>query len=159
MRERFRDILQRFETSANCGFLPEKRPLSRLSDDYFEPWESVADNLAEWISSNQIQARIDALPVLGVERLEREAEWRRAYVVLGFLAHAYMWGGLVPCEVSARSSMSCLTLMRVAASTSDHLPIIVNRRTPRPDSDPDFCGNQSMEFQNGFASVRLDRAR
>jgi indoleamine 2,3-dioxygenase len=146
MKEQHKDILRKFQASVDCGFLPEDRPLTRLPDDYFEPWESAANNLAELISSNQIQARIDTLPVLGVDRLETEADWRRAYSVLGFLAHAYIWGGSAPSEVSARSFVPCLTLTRVATPSPDHLPAVIDRGTFGPDSDLDFCRNQSLEF-------------
>ena len=43
---------------------------------------------------------VDELPILSTSKLNGEPEWRRAYVVLAYLTHAYVWGGEKPKEVS-----------------------------------------------------------
>lgn len=43
---------------------------------------------------------VDALPILSTDLLLTEPEWRRAYSILGFIAHAYVWGGDTPSDVS-----------------------------------------------------------
>ncbi|KZL79265.1 indoleamine -dioxygenase, partial [Colletotrichum incanum] len=49
--------------------------------------------------SLEIQTRINKLPTLGTKGLHGKAEWRRAYVILCFLAHGYIWASNPPAEV------------------------------------------------------------
>ncbi|KAM3530511.1 hypothetical protein NHJ13051_001344 [Beauveria bassiana] len=81
------------------AFLPEQNPAHVLSDPYYEPWEAVARNLAELIDEGTIHDAIRQLPILSVDNLVSEAEWRRAYTMLAFLTHAYVWGGDTPEEI------------------------------------------------------------
>lgn len=86
--------------SETYGFLPTELPLQRLSNSYYEPWEVIAQNLQALILAKRIRQLVDALPILSVDRLGKdEAEWRRAYVVLGYLTHSYIWGGDKPSQV------------------------------------------------------------
>lgn len=90
--------LEEFEVGVN-GFLPSELPLARLSDAYYEPWESLIYQLPALLKTQTLRPAIQSLPVLGVNRLRTLPEWRRAYVILGFLAHGYIWGGDRPSEV------------------------------------------------------------
>ena len=98
-QDSIREELASFSVTKNA-FLPQERPSKHLKDPYYEPWELVAQHLPELIREDRIRPAIDALPVLSTERLRSEADWRRAYVILGFLTHAYVWGGDQPSEVS-----------------------------------------------------------
>lgn len=51
------------------------------------------DALPHLLSSRTFRKQADQLPVLSTTGLATDAEQRRAYVVLCFLAHAYIWGG------------------------------------------------------------------
>ncbi|KAH6887697.1 Indoleamine 2,3-dioxygenase [Thelonectria olida] len=90
--------LNKFAVSSNA-FLPEQNPLKQLPDAYYEPWELVASHLSSLIESSRIRRAVDDLPVLSTDRLRSEPEWRRAYVILAFLTHAYVWGGETPEEI------------------------------------------------------------
>ncbi|KAF4986957.1 hypothetical protein FDECE_15675, partial [Fusarium decemcellulare] len=89
--------LKEFAVSRNA-FLPEHSPLKQLPDAYYEPWELVVQHLPALVEKG-IRRAVDQLPVLSTDRLRTEAEWRRAYVVLAFLTHAYVWGGETPEEI------------------------------------------------------------
>ena len=41
---------------------------------------------------------IDRLPIIPTSHLDTEPEWRRAYSILSFMAHGYIWGGEKPSE-------------------------------------------------------------
>ena len=82
------------------GFLPPDLPLERLPGPYYAPWEKLAADLQALLLSRRLRDVVHTLPVLSTSRLQSEAEWRRAYVVLGFLTHSYIWGGNQPAEVS-----------------------------------------------------------
>ncbi|KAM0519509.1 hypothetical protein ACHAPE_003683 [Trichoderma viride] len=84
--------LSKFAVTKNA-FLPEESQPDRLSDPYYESWELVAHNLAELIEAGRVHDAIRKLPVLSTDLLKSEAEWRRAYVILAFFTHAYVWGG------------------------------------------------------------------
>lgn len=92
--------LDDYAVSPAHGFLPTGLPLQRLPNDYYAPWENIAVRLPDLIQTGQIRHLIDALPVLTTTWLVTESEWRRAYSILGFFSHAYIWGGEKPKDVS-----------------------------------------------------------
>ena len=95
----FANSLKSFGITRNA-FLPETAPVTSLSHSYYQPWESIVKRLPSLIDEYEIQAAVQSLSVLSCSFLSSEAEWRRAYVLLGFMAHAYIWGGEEPEEVS-----------------------------------------------------------
>lgn len=90
--------LEDYHVSAVNGFLPTESPLEILPDPYYRPWENVLRNLQPLILSKRLRGLIDDLPVLSTDFLKSSQEWRRAYMILAFLSHAYIWGGDIPCE-------------------------------------------------------------
>ncbi|KKK19215.1 hypothetical protein P175DRAFT_0497325 [Aspergillus ochraceoroseus IBT 24754] len=91
--------LDQYEVSRQNGFLPDAPPLQSLEDPYYSPWEDIIRNLPMRISTRTIRQAVDSLPLLSTSRLQREPEWRRAYVVLAYLTHAYVWGGDKPKDI------------------------------------------------------------
>ncbi|GAP85763.1 putative indoleamine -dioxygenase [Rosellinia necatrix] len=91
-------LLSDYGISPTHGFLPEILPLTRLPDPYYNKWESIASNLQSLILSKRLRGVIDRLPVLSSVGLEHDAEWRRAYMLLTFFSHGYIWGGDTPCD-------------------------------------------------------------
>ena len=87
-----------YDVSPVNGFLSADPPLQSLSDPYYEPWEHVVKNLQGLILSKRLHEVVDKLPILSTDKLTDLAEWRRAYSVLAFIAHAYIWGGERPME-------------------------------------------------------------
>ncbi|KAK4039478.1 Indoleamine 2,3-dioxygenase [Parachaetomium inaequale] len=81
------------------GFLPSDPPLKKLPSPYYAPWESLIESLSTSLAHKTLRHEVDQLPVLSTDHLATEQEWRRACVVLGFLAHAYIWGGDAAAEV------------------------------------------------------------
>lgn len=82
------------------GFLPAISPLTRLPNEYYQPWESVIEVLPTLIETRQIRQRVDELPVLDTKYLTTDAEWQRAYSMLAVIAQGYIWQGPEPSEVS-----------------------------------------------------------
>lgn len=99
--------LRDYDVSPQNGFLPDEIPLDVLPE-YYRPWEVVARNFQNLLLAKRLRRVIDALPVLGTEFLRDEAEWRRAYSVLGFMAHGYIWGGERPADVSCGVVCVCV---------------------------------------------------
>lgn len=91
--------LEDYSISATTGFLPDVPPLAALRDPYYTPWETAVSNLQSLLLSRKIRHVIDRLPVLSTARLETDSEWRRAYVILSFLSHSYVWGDRTPSEI------------------------------------------------------------
>jgi len=87
-----------YNVSTTNGFLPTDAPLQQLSDAYYEPWEYIVKNLQGLILSKRLRETVDKLHVLSTDRLVEEAQWQRAYSVLAFIAHAYIWGADRPSE-------------------------------------------------------------
>ncbi|KAF3907619.1 Myoglobin [Arthrobotrys entomopaga] len=84
--------LEDYSISPVTGFLPDLPPLTVLQNPYYAPWEATVSNLQALILSKKIRHVIDKLPILSPSHLETEGEWRRAYVILSFLSHSYIWG-------------------------------------------------------------------
>lgn len=82
------------------GFLPEQPPLEKLPNPYYAPWESLVASVPSALAEQTLRQQVDRLPILSTDHLATEPEWRRACVILGFLAHAYIWGGDTASEVS-----------------------------------------------------------
>lgn len=91
-------VLADYGISPTHGFLPDVLPLTRLPDPYYNKWEAVIANLQGLILSKRLRGVVDRLPVLSTIGLEHDAEWRRAYVLLCFMAHGYIWSGDSPSE-------------------------------------------------------------
>lgn len=87
-----------FDVSVENGFLPTQPPLEILSDEYYKPWEDIVKNLQGLILSKRLRGVVNKLPVLSTDYLQDAQEWRRAYSILGFITHAYIWGGNKPAE-------------------------------------------------------------
>ncbi|KAI9734621.1 MAG: hypothetical protein M1834_002222 [Cirrosporium novae-zelandiae] len=81
------------------GFLPAHQPLKCLPDRYYQPWEAIVGRLpALLLVDDRLRGEVDDLEILITSRLHREEEWQRAYLLLGLLTHAYIWGGEKPAE-------------------------------------------------------------
>lgn len=89
-----------FGITPDYGFLSPELPLEVLPDPYYAKWENIIGNLHPLILSKRLQSAVDHLPLLSVTHLQTDAEWRRAYVILVFILHGYVWGGNSPTEVS-----------------------------------------------------------
>ena len=86
--------------SVKYGFLPDCPPLEVLPNPYYAKWEHVVCMMQPLLLSRRLHSVVDDLPVLSTRHLHTEREWRRAYVVLSFMLHGYVWGGSQPQEVS-----------------------------------------------------------
>ncbi|SCV01621.1 LANO_0F12684g1_1 [Lachancea nothofagi CBS 11611] len=93
--------LQDYGLNGATGFLPVELPVTKLSDPYYEKWESVVSKLPSLLLSRRIRDIVDKLPILEVKKslLADNAELRRAYSVLCFITNAYVWGYDEPSEI------------------------------------------------------------
>lgn len=91
-------VLEDYGLSPEAGFLPQTPPLTHLPDPYYSKWEAIAANLQAQVLSRRLRGIVDRLPVLSTAGLEHDAEWRRAYSLLCFIAHAYIWGADSPVD-------------------------------------------------------------
>lgn len=92
-------LLADYGMSPEYGFLPIELPLEVLPDPYYRRWEAVVGNLQALILSKRLRGVVEGMPVLSTWRLQRRAELRRAYLLLAFMTHGYIWGGQKPAEV------------------------------------------------------------
>jgi indoleamine 2,3-dioxygenase len=98
--------LSDYDVSPQNGFLPDEIPLDILPDAYYQPWETIVRNFQSLILAKRLRRIVDALPILNTDLLLTEAEWRRAYSILGFISHAYIWGGERPVDVSSKYKLN-----------------------------------------------------
>jgi indoleamine 2,3-dioxygenase len=92
--------LEDYGVSPTTGFLPIELPLQCLPHPVYERWERIVKNFQSLLLSKRLRVIIDQLPVIPTSHLDTEAEWRRAYSILSFMAHGYIWGGEKASEVS-----------------------------------------------------------
>ncbi|KAF5543114.1 nonribosomal peptide synthase [Fusarium mexicanum] len=90
--------LEHYHVSLSTGFLPSSAPLSRLPQKYYEQWETLASSLPLRIRDGSLRHQVSLLPLLETNFLITDAEWQRAYVVLGFLANAFIFCQYPPSE-------------------------------------------------------------
>ncbi|CAG8952969.1 hypothetical protein HYFRA_00007685 [Hymenoscyphus fraxineus] len=107
-----------FQVSTKNGFLPEEPPLERLSSPYYEPWEAVIKDLSTLLSTSSLREIVDTLPILTTAHLISEPEWQRAYLILAFLTHGYIWENGGPSE----RLPACLSIPLLRISTHLSLP-------------------------------------
>ncbi|KAG5292378.1 indoleamine 2,3-dioxygenase subfamily [Histoplasma ohiense] len=132
------------------GFLPQEPPLQSLPDPYYAKWESIAANLQALLLSHRLRPTIDAMPILSTAKLKTEPEWRRAYVLLVFMLHAYIWGGDSPAEIIPQS----ISIPLLKISAHHELPPIAtysgvclwNYRPIFPDEPADNIENITSLF-------------
>ncbi|KAL1957278.1 hypothetical protein VTO42DRAFT_6184 [Malbranchea cinnamomea] len=126
------------------GFLPADPPLRCLPPAYAS-WEAIISNLHPLLLSRRLREAVQAMPLLSTDHLQSEPEWRRAYVVLAFMLHAYVWGGDRPADrIPANLS---IPLLKVC----DHLElppvatyagvVLWNYRPVFPDEPADSLSN------------------
>ncbi|KAJ2345132.1 tryptophan 2,3- dioxygenase, partial [Coemansia sp. RSA 2618] len=84
--------LEDYDISATHGFLPSEPPLRRLPDPYYAPWEDVMDRFNQYLLTHHIRRLVRKMPVLSTDKLSTQAEYRRAFSILAFMGHAYVWG-------------------------------------------------------------------
>ena len=84
--------LDTFGLSRTKGFLSNDPPLLQFSDSYYSRWDELIERLPDLISSRKLSDEIKNLPVLSICKLSTELDFQRAYVVLAFLVHGYVWG-------------------------------------------------------------------
>ena len=92
--------LEDYEVSSTHGFLPSEPPSTELPS-YYAPWETISSNLYTLRVEKKLASTIAQLPMLTTHHLTNKPEWRRAFVLLGFIANAYIWGLGKPKEVRA----------------------------------------------------------
>lgn len=90
--------LEAYGISPRYGFLPTEIPIDKLPDPYYSKWEIIAGNLQDFIHNKRLRDVIEQLPVLSTAGLKHDSEWRRAYSILCFMAHSYIWGDDIPSE-------------------------------------------------------------
>lgn len=91
--------LEDYGVSPDHGFLPSELPLTELPDPYYARWEAIVASLQGLLLTKRIRETVNRLPTLSTAYLRSESEWRRAYVVLVYILHGYVWGGNKPEEV------------------------------------------------------------
>ncbi|KAL5333337.1 Indoleamine 2,3-dioxygenase [Aspergillus crustosus] len=84
--------------SPDSGFLPSEPPLEQLPDPYYSKWEWIVANIQPLLLSRRMRQAVDGMPMLSTSYLHTEPEWRRAYSILGFILHSYVWSGTKPAE-------------------------------------------------------------
>lgn len=138
--------------SPDHGFLPSELPLTALPDPYYARWEAIASNLQGLLLSKRIRETVDRLPTLSTSYLQSESEWRRAYVVLVFTLHAYVWGGHKPEEVCVYCPCNDTLVQWLTRWVSENppptdYPPIGSLRPPGTPSDSHLCRRVSLELQ------------
>ena len=143
-----------FGVSPRHGFLPDELPLHRLSDPYYSSWEDVIERLPSLLKRKALICHVDNLPVLSTSHLQTLREWQRAYQVLSFLTHGYIWNsaeGGGPSEViSNPQTRSSCHLTITASTTINFRPFPRNSLVPWTASHSHIFGTQPLEFQSSF---------
>ncbi|KAI9737270.1 MAG: hypothetical protein M1818_005803 [Claussenomyces sp. TS43310] len=152
--------LEEFRVSISNGFLPDELPLQSLPSLYYSRWEEIMKDLPSLLQGHLLRQSIDVLPILSTSNLKSEPEWRRAYVILCFLTHSYIWGGELPSqrlpaaiavplsEVADHFGLPC-TATYAALNLWNYAPISPDASLSQPEkltSLNTFTGTQDEEW-------------
>ena len=142
--------LEEFGVSALNGFLPSRLPLWRLPSPYYQSWEQIVRQLHLLLRSNRLRQEVDLLSVLSTSRLEAEDEWQRAYLLLSFMAHAYIWGGRTPSEVCPliKCCYSCHANNSLEVTSYNIRSLLGSRVTPWSTTHGNLRRPQPLEFRS-----------
>ena len=132
-------LLSNFDISPDNGFLPTELPLELLPDPYYHKWETIVANLQGLLLSKRLRRVVERLPILSTTGLEQLSEWRRAYMLLAFMTHAYIWGGDKPQEVISSYYQRSITCTDLGAESTN----VIIGTTPRSVRSTRIttCGN------------------
>ncbi|KAK0411202.1 hypothetical protein QR680_005539 [Steinernema hermaphroditum] len=83
------DVLKRFCISVEYGFLLES-PDRHLPEKYL-PWEDLAERVPELVGTAELDAEVQALPLLEVDELRTHRQLRLAHLQLCTLSAAFLW--------------------------------------------------------------------
>ena len=140
--------LEDYGISPDYGFLPDELPLELLPDPYYNRWEAVVANLQALILSRRLREVIHRLPILSTSNLLHPAEWRRAYMLLAFMTHGYIWGGDKPEEVCSEQIRFRKQLTPATESPTTHCHTFpTNLRTSRASPRCNICRSMPVELQ------------
>lgn len=83
--------LNKYKITASRGFLPSLDPVLSLPKA-FAPWEDIGARLPQLLSEKRLREEVAKLPTSApVSELKREEEWWRAFSLLAFISHSYVW--------------------------------------------------------------------
>lgn len=77
--------------SPRYGFLSSDAPATAFTGPYFRPWDDLIPRLSTLISTGELEKAVATLPLLSTDKFQSEIEYRRAYDLLAFLIHGYVW--------------------------------------------------------------------
>ena len=87
--------LPSYNISSSNGFLADQ-PLTSFPNTYYQPWDEIITKLSTLISSKKLCHAVERLETLNTDFLTFDSEYQRAYVVLGFIIHGYIWSNNPP---------------------------------------------------------------
>ena len=83
--------LNKYKIAASRGFLPSPDPVVSLPK-VFDPWEHTAVRLSELLRKDSLRHEVSRLQQkFPVSELKSEGEWWRAFCLLAFVSHGYVW--------------------------------------------------------------------
>lgn len=100
--------LEDYGISVTRGFLGDLEPVSAIKSHQYEIWEKIAAGMRDLLLAGRLRRVVDdQLDVIDTDNLQGIEERRRAYVILSFIANAYIWGSpsdkpraILPAQVS-----------------------------------------------------------
>lgn len=96
--------IEDYGLSRTLGFLSDTPPLTSFSDINFSSCDDLIKHFPYLLASKTLRNEVRKLPELDVQLLSTDAGKHRAYVVLAFLVHGYVWMDL-PHDVDAEAAV------------------------------------------------------
>ncbi|CCG83559.1 Indoleamine 2,3-dioxygenase subfamily [Taphrina deformans PYCC 5710] len=140
--------LQDYALSPITGFLPSQPPISRLPQKYYKPWETIMGSYNALLLAGRLRDVVDDLPELGIHELRNDTQRRRAFLILSFLAHGYVWGEaqtstFIPASIAVPwDAVSRLLQVRPVCS---HASVCLWNWTPLFESEPLSLSNLATQ--------------
>jgi indoleamine 2,3-dioxygenase len=85
-----------FGVSSRYGFLSPQPPLNSFHHRYYAPWDDLGSRLPDLIRDNELEQAIHDLPMLDIKHLTTNLDYQRAYTILAFAVHGFVWSSAPP---------------------------------------------------------------
>jgi indoleamine 2,3-dioxygenase len=87
-------MLEVYKISSQTGFALEKPSPRKFKNEALEPWTDISSQIPTLLIDGSFRSIASSLPILSSDLLEGIEELRLAFVILTFLASAYIWGNI-----------------------------------------------------------------
>jgi indoleamine 2,3-dioxygenase len=99
-------MLASYRISPTNGFALDEPSPTSFSNPQLQPWVEIGSGIPSLLREGSLRSKVLSMPVLSPDLMESIEEYRFAFVILTFIAQAYIWGNHETDKVNQRDQPS-----------------------------------------------------